>query len=124
MTFLNKQTNKPNFFQKANAIETGLCEHHKLVCAFFKSCFERLKPKIVYYRNYKKFNEVNFLKDVKSCDFSFRTDYPNENYDFLTNTFINIVKKYAPLKKKFIRRNQASFMTRNLRKEVYPGVDL
>ena len=27
---------------------------------FFKSCFERLKPKIVYYRNYKKF-------DLKRC---------------------------------------------------------
>ena len=44
---------------------------------------------------------------------------PNENYDFLTNTFINIVHDHAPLKKKFIRGNQAPFMTRNLKKETY-----
>ena len=42
---------------------------------------------------------------------------PNRNYDFLTNTFINIV--CAPLKKKFIRGNQAPFMLRILRKEIY-----
>ena len=47
------------------------------------------------------------------------TDDPNENYDFLVNTFINIVNKHAPLKKKFIRGNQAHFMTRNLKKEIY-----
>ena len=112
-------TSKPNFFQKTNAIETGLSDHHKLICTFFKSCYDRLKPKIVYYRNYKKFNEANFLNDVKNCDFSLKTDDPNENYDFLTDTFINIVNNHAPLKKKFIRGNQAPFMTRNLRKEIY-----
>ena len=74
---------------------------------------------MVYYRNYRKFNEVNFLNDVKNCDFSLKTDNPNESYDLLTNTFINIVNKHAPLKKKFRRGNQAPFMTGNLRKEIY-----
>ena len=86
---------------------------------FFISCFEILKPRIVYYRNYKKFNETNCLNDVKNCDFSLKTDDPNENYNFLTNTFINIVNKHAPLKKKFERGNEAPFMTRNLRREIY-----
>ena len=113
-------TNKPpNSFQKTNAIETGLSNHHKLICTFLKSCDNRLKPKIVYYRNYKKCNETNFLSDVKNCDFSLKTDDPNKNYDFLTNTFINIVNNHAPLKKKFIKGNQAPFTTRNLRKEIY-----
>ena len=55
----------------------------------------------------------------KNCDFRLRTNDPNENYDSLTNTFINIVSKHAPLRKKFIRGNQALFVTRNLRKEIY-----
>ena len=33
------------------------------------------------------------------------TDDPNKNYDFLTNTFINIVNNHASLKKKFIMGN-------------------
>ena len=61
-------TSKPNLFRKTNATETGLSNHHKLICIFLKSCFQRLKPMIVYYRNYKKFNEANFLNDVKNCD--------------------------------------------------------
>ena len=28
-------TNKPNFFQKTNTIETGLSDHYKLICTFF-----------------------------------------------------------------------------------------
>ena len=110
---------KPNFFQKTNAIETGLSDHHKLMCIFLKSCFDILKPKIAYYRNYKIFNEANFLNDVQNCDFSRKTDDLNENCDFLTSTFINIVNNHAPLKNKLIRGNQALCMTRNLRKEIY-----
>ena len=33
--------------------ETALSDFHKLVSTFFKSHYSRLKPKIVYYRNYK-----------------------------------------------------------------------
>ena len=55
----------------------------------------------------------------KNCNFILTTDDPNENYDFLTNTFIDVVNNHAPLKKKFIRGNQAPFMTRRLRKEIY-----
>ena len=78
-----------------------------------------VRPKTAYYRNYKKFNEANFLNNVKNYDFSLKADDPNENYDFLTKTFINIVNSHALLKKKFIRKNQAPFKTRNLRKEIY-----
>ena len=46
-------TNKPSSFQKTMATETGLSDFHKLVSTFFKSHYTRLKPKIVYYRNYK-----------------------------------------------------------------------
>ena len=114
--------NKPNFFKKKkkkNAIETGFSDHYKVICTFLKSCYDKLKPKTFCYRSYKKFNEANFLNGVKNCDFSLKIDDPNEKYYFLTNTFINNVNNHAPLKKKFMRRNQAHFMTINLRKEVY-----
>ena len=56
---------------------------------------------------------------VKNCDFSLRTHHPNKNYDFLTNTFINIINNPTPLKKKFIKRNQPPLMTTPIRKEIY-----
>ena len=45
-------TNKPSSFQKAMATKTGLSDFHKLVSTLFKSHYSRLKPKIVYYRDY------------------------------------------------------------------------
>ena len=33
---------------------------------FFNSCCTRLKPKIIYYRNYKNLNEELFLKDLEN----------------------------------------------------------
>ena len=70
-------TNKPTLFLKINAIETGLSDHQKFICNFLKSCFQRLKPKNVYYTNYKQFNETNFPSDLKNCDFSLKSEDPN-----------------------------------------------
>ena len=53
-------TNKPSSFQKTMATETGLSDFHKLVSTFFKSHYSRLKPKTVYYRNYKNLTILTF----------------------------------------------------------------
>ena len=47
-------TNKGNCFQKTKVTETGLSDFHKLISTFLRSHFSRLKPKAIYYRNYKK----------------------------------------------------------------------
>ena len=44
-----------------------------------KSYFPKLKPKIIHYRNFKRFDEQKFIDNVKNVDFSFETDDPNEN---------------------------------------------
>ena len=55
------------------------------------------------YRSYKKFNELNFLSSLKKANFDFLKNVPTQNYNLLTDKFLDIVNKYAPLKKKFIR---------------------
>ena len=81
-----------------------------------KSYFSRLKPKIIHYCNFKRFDEQKVIADVKNTDFSFEADNPNENYSAFTNTFSLIVEKHAPLKKKIVRENHAPFITKDLRK--------
>ena len=112
-------TNKPRSFQFTSVTETGLSDYHRLITTFIKSHFSRLKPKIIHYRNFKRFDEQKFIADVKNADFSFETDDPNENYSALTNTFSLIVEKHAPLKKKIVRGNHAPFITKDLRKAIY-----
>ena len=41
------------------------------------------------------------------------------NYRFIIETFIDIGARYAPLKRRFIRRNQVSFMNKELGKTIY-----
>ena len=44
---------------------------------------------------------------------------PNHNCNFLTDNFLGIVNKHAPLKKKFVNSNNAIFVNREFQKEIY-----
>ena len=112
-------TNKPSSFHKTMATETGLNDFHKLVSTFFKSHYPRLKPKIVYYRNHKNFNNSNFLKDLSNNTLFLDFDDPNENYNFLTTKFQEAVNRHAPLKKKILRGSHAPFIDKEFRKAIY-----
>ena len=109
-------TNKPSSFQKTMAAETGLSDYYKLVSTFSKSHYSRLKPKSVYYRNYKNFINSNFLKDFLKYTLFLDSDEPNENYNFLTTKFQEAVNRPAPMKKKTLRGNHAPFIDKEFRK--------
>ena len=84
-----------------NTTETGLSDCHKLISSFMKSYISQIKPKTIFYRNYKNFDQAKFVKDVKAADFSFSNNDPNENYSALSDTFSKLVVRHAPLKKKY-----------------------
>ena len=84
-----------------------------------RSFVSRLKPKIILFRNYKKFDETKFLADLKNTDFSFTSADPNENYLFLTNSFSKLVMKHVSLKQKTLRGNHAPFVSKKLMKAIY-----
>ena len=112
-------TNEPKSFQNTCITETGLNDFHTLMLIFFKTQVTHLKPEIISYRNYKHFEDIRFLEDLNSTDVSLNTDEPNENYSFITDKFLNVVNRHAPLKKKTLRGNQAPFLTKELRKEIH-----
>ena len=112
-------TNRPLSFQKTRTTETGIRHYHKLISTFFKSHCTRLKPKIIYYRNYESFNEEYSLKDFENSNLSANSDNLYENYTNLTQTFLKVVQKHARLKKKILKRNHAPFINREFRKEIY-----
>ena len=47
-------TNRPNLFQHTSALEIGLSDFHLLTVTEFKMRFQKLKPKIIAYRDYKE----------------------------------------------------------------------
>ena len=94
-------TNKPLSFQKTHVTETGLSDYHKLISTFFKSHFTRLRPKVITYRNYKKFDENVFLNDLQKLEIKLDEENSESSYSLISNKFPEVVNKHAPLKKKF-----------------------
>ena len=45
-------TNNPNIFRNSGVIETGLSDFRKMTVTVMKTTFEKLKPNIIYYRDY------------------------------------------------------------------------
>ena len=112
-------TNKPLSFQKAHVTETGLSDYQKLISTFFKSRFSKARPKIIKYRNYKNFDKNNFLNDLNNINVRLNKENPNQCYDSLTTSVLEVVNRHAPLKKKTIKVNHASFVNKDLRKAIY-----
>ena len=82
---------------------------------------QRLKPNIIFYRSYKKFDEKSFIEHLqnKNKNISISCNDPNVNYKSITENFLETTHKHAPLKKKFIRGNQAPFMNKDFQKAIY-----
>ena len=57
-------TNRPKCFQNSNVFETGLSDFHKLTFTVLKAYFQKQKPKVIIYRNYKKFDNNLFRNDL------------------------------------------------------------
>ena len=73
-------TNKPLPFPGTSTTESRLSDCHKLISTFMRSFVSYLKPKIMFFRNYKKFDETRLLSELKNTNFSFTPADPNENY--------------------------------------------
>ena len=90
-------TNKSLSFQKPYVTETGLSDNHKLSSTFLKSHFTRLRPKVITYRNYKKFDENLFVNDLHILDIKLDQKNSESNYSLISNRFLEVVNKHAPL---------------------------
>ena len=99
-------------------IETGLSGCRKMVVTFLRASFKRIPSKKIVYRDYKHFNQNEFLHDldleINKGKF-YKSDKP---YDDFSNLFKTIADKHAPIKQKNSRGNNSSFMTKELRKAI------
>ena len=108
-------TNRPKSFQKSLVIETGLSDFHKLTITVLKTSFRKKPPKVIQYRNYKKFSHTKFRDEL---EYSLnRVNIYNILNDQFVTTFMDILNRHAPVKQKYVRANDNPFMTKYLRKE-------
>ena len=101
-------TNKPRFFNNSSVAETGPSNFLKMTLVVMRACFVKQTPKVVYYRDYKKFSNDLFRNDILQAQALTDT---KEN---VQTTIVNIFNEHAPpQKRRYVRANQAPFMNKN-----------
>ena len=108
-------TNKPHSFQNTAVLETGLSDFHKLTLTVLKTSFRKMPPKVITYRNYKYYSNINFCNELnfylKGVDLN---RISNDEYVHLV---MDVFNRHAPLKLRYVRANDCPFITKCLRKE-------
>ena len=89
-------TNQSQLLMKTSTFETGISDFHALITSIMKMTYTKGNPNIKLYRDYKHFNNVNFEEEIHS---KFR-DTPNITYDIFEETYLKVLDKHAPIKKK------------------------
>ena len=107
-------TNRKHLFQLSNTFDTGLSDHHKLICTILKSGGYKGAPIRKIYRSYKTFDVDSFQEILKMKLENIKS---NGCGDFEA-IFSKELNKHAPLKNKSLRHNNNPFMTENLRKQI------
>ena len=104
-------TNRPSYFQLRNVFETGISDFHLLIATQIKMGFQKKLPKIIY-RDYKKFDNAKLRDDFNNFAFD-QFDVSN-----FKEKIFNIFDEHAPIKQKYLRANEAPFMTKQLHRET------
>ena len=73
---------------------------------------QKQKPRTIKYRDYKNVNNTNFRLDLLS-ELSLGKAQ-NEDFDKFNLLVNNLLQSRAPIKKDYVRRNQAPFMNKSI----------
>ena len=81
-----------------------------------KTEYVKADPIQVNYRDYKNFNDVIFREELRTK----LSEDPasNNDYNYFQNILYEVLNKHAPQKKKYLRANDSSFITKHLRKMI------
>ena len=81
-----------------------------------KQYFPKPKPKIVYYRVYRNFQNNEFRAELDNE--TLKHDINMIEYQHFLNIFIDILNKDAPMKIKYLRAKQGKFITKGLHEAI------
>ena len=75
--------------------------------------FQKCKPHIITYRNYKNYDNDVFLSEIQtSCSLN------DTDLRLFKESIFCIFNKHAPIRKKYLHANEAPFMTKELHNAI------
>ena len=107
-------TNSPLSFQNIIAVSNGLSDFNEMVITVMKMSFKKHSPIERHYTDYKYyFYQTKFKNNLNE-----KLSEGISNYESFETTFIEVLNKHAPLRKKLLRANHAPYITKTLRKTI------
>ena len=102
--------------------ENDLSDFQRLTLTVLKVYYFKKNPKTIQQKDYKNFTKEHFRSDLLR-ELPFQNFQPNkfDKFKFIASKLLNF---HAPLKKKYIRCNQAAFMNKDLRKVIMTRMGL
>ena len=88
-----------------------------MIATVVKGGFIKRSPKIINYRDYRKFDIDSFRKDLKDRLIR-QSQQALISYDIFDAIVLSVLNKHAPVKQKSVRANEGPFMTKALRKAI------
>ena len=107
-------TNQEDLFSNSNTCEVGISDHYHLGSTMFNKKISKGSTKALFYRDYKKFEENKFVRDLTHE----LQNIKNRSYSQFEKAFVTVLDNHVPLKKKQLRFNHSPFMTKALRKAI------
>ena len=109
-------TNEPDKITRSGVLHLGISDH-SLVYMIRKNHYDRAKARIVETRQFKNFNEVGFLNDLKEINWKSINSHsadPNNMWSIWKKMFMDCIDKHAPLRKRRIGNKNSPWITKEL----------
>ena len=109
-------TNSRNSFGYSTVISAGLSDFHEMILTVLKTTIVKAKSNQIIYRDYKNFDHQVFKDDLTS---NLKVDVQNKsNFLKFQSTFLDVLDKHPPVKKRNVRANEVPYITKTLRKAI------
>ena len=107
-------TDKSRSFQNTTSVSTGLSDFHNMILTSMKSTFQKAPPKVILYRDMKKFDKAAFKAELKE-----KLDKIDPTiYLSFENTFTELLDKHAPTKERTLRANNKRYVSKCMQKAI------
>ena len=98
--------------------ETGLSDFHRMTITVMKMHFQKVQPRVINCRYYKRFQNENFRVDLLFQLFKLNIRNDDDGFTSFIATCMETVNQYAPCKQKHVRGNHLPIMNKTLSKEI------
>ena len=112
---------QPKRFTESLNCECPLSDFHNIVGGATKQYAPFEKPRKIYYRSYKNFDDNEFIRDISNVPL-----HVGEIFDdiddlswFTSSLLIDVINEHAPVKSKILKRASVPYMNSKLRKAIY-----